>query len=294
MFAYYNEFDSFSAQWLRELIKEGAIPDGEVDERDIRDVEPVDLARFDQCHFFAGIGTWAYALRQAGWNEAEPVWTGSCPCQPFSAAGHKRGFEDDRHLWPVFFNLIRQCKPHVVFGEQVASKDGLVWLDLVSADLEGEAYAVGAVDTCAAGFGAPHIRQRMYWVADADSKRYERRKEGDQSRSQLPLQIERQSSACRLGDALCEGLEGHAACRERERERERERKRLDTTARQAFIITQVRRKPSGEIQIGSCVETKNGARLNPEFSRWLMGLPSVWGVCGDTVTQSLRRKRKHS
>ena len=174
MSAYYNEFDPFAADWLRALIRAGHIAPGEVDTRSIEDVTPDDLAGFAQCHFFAGIGTWSYALRHAGWADDRPVWTGSCPCQPFSAAGKRKGTADERHLWPIFFRLIHECRPGVVFGEQVASKDGLAWLDLVSSDMEGAGYAVGAVDTCAAGFGAPHIRQRLYWVAHADGKQLHR------------------------------------------------------------------------------------------------------------------------
>ena len=162
---YYNEIDPFAAQWLRELINARAIAPGEVDERSIADVDPDDLAGFCQCHFFAGIGVWSYALRLAGWPDDRPVWTGSCPCQPFSSAGKGVGFADERHLWREFFRLIRERRPATVFGEQVASKDGLAWLDLVQADLEGAGYACGALDTCAAGVGAPHIRQRLYWVA---------------------------------------------------------------------------------------------------------------------------------
>ncbi len=164
MTAYYNEFDPKAAAWLRELIKAGHIAPGDVDERSIVDIRPSDLIGYTQCHFFAGIGVWSYALRRAGWPDDRPVWTGSCPCQPFSAAGKGAGFTDERHLWPHFHWLIENCRPPVVFGEQVASKDGLGWLDLVQADLEGSGYASGAVDTCAAGFGAPHIRQRLYWV----------------------------------------------------------------------------------------------------------------------------------
>ena len=176
MSAYYNEIDPFAADWLRELIRAGHIAPGEVDTRSIEDVAPDDLTGFAQCHFFAGIGTWSYALRRAGWADDRPVWTGSCPCQPFSAAGKRKGTADERHLWPAFFHLIGQCRPVTVFGEQVASCDGLAWFDLVSSDLEGTGYAVGAVDTCAAGFGAPHIRQRLYWVAHADGKQLHRRR----------------------------------------------------------------------------------------------------------------------
>jgi len=170
MRAYYNEIDPYAAQWLRNLIEAGHIAPGDVDERSIEDVTPKDLHGYTQCHFFAGIGVWSYALRKSGWTDDRPVWTGSCPCQPFSAAGKGGGFDDERHLWPAFHHLIRVCRPPIVIGEQVASKDGLSWLDLVSSDMEGEGYAFGAVDTCAAGVGAPHIRQRLYWVADSDSR----------------------------------------------------------------------------------------------------------------------------
>lgn len=169
--AYYNEIDPYAAQWLRNLIKAGHIAPGYVDERSIVDVKPEDLTGFTQCHFFAGIGVWSYALRRAGWPDDKPVWTGSCPCQPFSAAGKGGGFDDERHLWPAFFHLIQQRRPPTIFGEQVASKDGLTWLDLVQADLEGANYTPTAVDLCAAGFGAPNIRQRLFWVADTDNKR---------------------------------------------------------------------------------------------------------------------------
>ncbi|WGL99115.1 DNA cytosine methyltransferase [Arsenophonus sp. aPb] len=175
MAAYYNEIDPYAAQWLRNLISAGHIADGDVDERSIEDVKPDDLKAYTQCHFFAGIGVWSYALRKAGWPDDKPVWTGSCPCQPFSAAGKRNGFADERHLWPAFFHLICQCNPDVIFGEQVASKDGLTWLDIVQTDLEAENYTTTALDLCAAGFGAPHIRQRLYWVANTNGERLQRK-----------------------------------------------------------------------------------------------------------------------
>lgn len=168
---YYNEFDPKSAQWLRNLIDAGLIPAGHVDERSITEVTADDVRGYTQCHFFAGIGGWSLALRLAGWPATRSVWTGSCPCQPFSVAGKREGTADERHLWPEFQRLIAQCSPATVFGEQVASKDGRNWLAGVRADLEALGYAVGAADLCAAGVGAPHIRQRLFWVADADSTR---------------------------------------------------------------------------------------------------------------------------
>jgi DNA (cytosine-5)-methyltransferase 1 len=169
--AYYNEFDKHAAAWLRELIKQKLIADGDVDERSICDVQPDDLKDYAQCHFFAGIGGWSYALRLAGVPDELPVWTGSCPCQPFSAAGKQLGTADERHLWPVFFRLIAQCRPELVFGEQVAIAIGKGWLDGVSTDLDSEGYACGAAVLGAHSIGAPHIRQRLFWMAHPVSER---------------------------------------------------------------------------------------------------------------------------
>ncbi len=174
MAAYYNEIDPFAVQWLRNLIAAGYIAPGDVDERSIVDVRPDDLRGYTQCHFFAGIGGWSYALRMARWSDDRPVWTGSCPCQPFSNAGKRKAGADKRHLWPEFRRLIAECAPPIVLGEQVASRLGREWLAGVRADLEALGYAVGAADLCAAGIGAPHIRQRLFWVADAKRRAAER------------------------------------------------------------------------------------------------------------------------
>lgn len=171
MAVYYNEIDPFAAAWLRSLIAAGHIPDGDVDERSIANVQPMDLKDYAQCHFFAGIGGWSHALRLAGWPDDRPIWTGSCPCQPFSVAGKGKGKSDERHLWPVFHQLIAQCRPPVVMGEQVAGKAGYDWFDGVAADLEAEGYASRAVDVPACAVDAPHIRQRLYWCAVDDAVR---------------------------------------------------------------------------------------------------------------------------
>lgn len=184
MAVYYNDADPAACAWLRELIAAGLLPAGEVDGRSILEVEPAELRGFAQCHFFAGIGGWPYALRLAGVAEDLSVWTGSPPCQPFSQAGQRKGQDDDRHLAPALLRLVAACRPHIVFGEQVASAavlgpvgrapgaavadpPGWAWFDALAADLETASYAVAAADLPAAGIGAPHIRQRLFFGAVA-------------------------------------------------------------------------------------------------------------------------------
>jgi DNA (cytosine-5)-methyltransferase 1 len=168
--AIYNEIEPFAVAWLRELERSGHIAPGVINDRSILDLRAADVSGPGQRHFFAGIGIWSAALRLAGVPDNADIWTGSCPCQPFSAAGRRTGTEDPRHLWPGWFALIDECRPPIVFGEQVASPAGLAWLDAVYADLEGAGYTVGTADLCAASVGAPHIRQRLYFVAYADER----------------------------------------------------------------------------------------------------------------------------
>lgn len=205
MTAYYNDNDPFCCEWLRNLIDAGELPPGDVECRSITEVTADELRRYTQCHFFCGVGGWPLALRLAGWDATEPVWTGSCPCQPFSSAGKRQGEKDERHLWPEFIRLTKGCRPQTVFGEQVASSEivgtqleaafviavqngdyaraNLLakrlaqsnsfhywarWVDRVQADLAGTDYTLGFKVLGAHSVGAPHIRQRLYWVADTE------------------------------------------------------------------------------------------------------------------------------
>lgn len=212
---YYNEWDKGAAAWLRELIKQGHIPFGVVDERSITEVKPEDLDGFTQCHFFAGIGGWPLALRLAGVSEDTPIWTGSPPCQPFSAAGKQLGQFDPRHLAPVFLDLISECRPPVLFGEQVAPAIAKSWMCDLQTHLEGEDYAVGFAVLPACSVGSPHKRERLFFGAYnlAESLRTERGCE----RLQRPGQgNQAQRSRTAAEPAGC-GYSGGAAHTDRER-----------------------------------------------------------------------------
>jgi DNA (cytosine-5)-methyltransferase 1 len=166
--AYYNEIEPYAAQWLRNLIAADHIAPGDVDTRSIVDVQPDDLRGYTQCHFFAGIGGWSYALRLAGWPDDRPVWTGSCPCQPFSSASGGTGSrrDDIRHLWPVWGRLIAAKAPIAIFGEQVVQAGD--WIDSVCDDLEGMGYQVGAAVLPACCVGFDHARARIYFTGNAN------------------------------------------------------------------------------------------------------------------------------
>lgn len=226
---YYNEFDPHAAAWLQGLIDENLIPPGHVDTRSITEISPSDLHGYTQCHFFAGIGGWPLALQLAGVPATRPLWSGSCPCQPFSVAGEGKGIEDERHLWPVFFELIRACNPPLVFGEQVAGAAVLgssakpsqrsagkavqpVWLDGVFADLESAGYACGSAVMAACSVSAPHIRQRCWWgavrLADTEDPNGWRELESERARSgRNGLAGSRELE--RMADSFQSRLEGH-------------------------------------------------------------------------------------
>ena len=179
MKAYYNENNPFCANWLRNLIKKNYLPDGDVDERSIEDVNPEDLNGYSQCHWFAGIGGWSLALKMAGWPEHVEVWTASPPCQPFSSAGKNKGYDDERNLTPKWLELVKQCQPANIFGEQVAgafTNQKYNWIDDLQNALENENYATGKIVLPTCSVGGSHIRQRGWFFAHTEWNKQQQKK----------------------------------------------------------------------------------------------------------------------
>ena len=229
MTAYYNELDPKAAAWLRQLIKNGDITDGEVDERSIIEVDGSDLRGFERVHFFAGIGTWDFCLNNAGWSG--PVWTASLPCQPFSVAGSQKGKDDERHLLPHFLELVEQCRPDTIFGEQVESAIRHEWLDDLQTNMEREGYTVGHCVLGAHSVGKAHIRKRLYWVADsraahASSEGLERATRTGVQRNVNGLTSSSESNGSAnngLGNSKLDGLDAYTIMRCSEESEEKSR-----------------------------------------------------------------------
>tara|TARA_R100000808_G_scaffold24972_1_gene60019 strand:+ start:298 stop:1560 length:1263 start_codon:yes stop_codon:yes gene_type:complete len=99
------------------------------------------------------------------------VICGGYPCQPFSVAGRQGGEEDPRHLWPEYFRLVRELRPHYVIGENVGGHLRL-GLDSVLEDLDSENYTVRCFSVEAASLGAPHRRERIFWIAENMADRH--------------------------------------------------------------------------------------------------------------------------
>ena len=102
------------------------------------------------------------------------IISGGFPCQPYSVAGKRLGKEDERHLWPEMLRIIREVAPTYVVGENVRGlvnwSEGMVFEE-VCADLEAEGYEVQPFILPAAGVGAPHRRDRVWFDAYSNNQR---------------------------------------------------------------------------------------------------------------------------
>ena len=111
------------------------------------------------------------------WQSDDIILTGGFPCQPYSQAGKRLGKEDERHLWPEMLRVVREVRPRYIVGENVGGivnwSDGLVFEE-VQVDLENEGYEVQAFILPACAVDAPHRRDRVWFIANSDSKRHEK------------------------------------------------------------------------------------------------------------------------
>ena len=114
------------------------------------------------------------------------IISGGFPCQPYSNAGKRLGKEDERHLWPEMLRAIREIQPSWVVGENVRGltnwNGGLVF-DEVQSDLEIEGYEVLPFLLPACAVGAPHRRDRIWFIAHSDRNRLHKRNSAYEIRS---------------------------------------------------------------------------------------------------------------
>src|SRR3990167_2993630 len=114
-----------------------------------------------------------HPCRTDGCLQTPTILTGGFPCQPLSVAGKRRGIDDDRYLWPQMRRVIEEVRPRWVVAENVPGLIKLA-LDQVLSDLEALGYTVGAVTVPACGVDAPHPRERLWIVANAERERNRR------------------------------------------------------------------------------------------------------------------------
>ena len=118
-----------------------------------------------------------YEKLKADGIESIDIVTGGYPCQPFSIAGSKKGVKDPRHLWPEYFRLIKELRPDWIIGENVSGHIKL-GLDAVQQDLESEGYSLRTFSVSASSIGAPHQRERIWTVANANGSGNQSKKSG--------------------------------------------------------------------------------------------------------------------
>lgn len=124
--AYYNEIDPYCCEWLELLMFMGLIPEGRVDSRPVQKVKPEEIKGYAQVHLFAGMGGWPCALRMAGWPDERGIWTGSCPCQPFSVAGKGGGQRIDGIYGPTCIDSFVEDGPLLSWENRLRERLGML------------------------------------------------------------------------------------------------------------------------------------------------------------------------
>jgi DNA-cytosine methyltransferase len=113
--------------------------------------------------------------------------TAGFPCQPYSLAGKQKGDADPRNVWPDVCRLVREILPEWFIGENVPGLDGKhMALDRVLTDLESAGYSAITIEIPACAVDAPHIRKRLFIVANRNGERLDRRGHIGQGRWSQP------------------------------------------------------------------------------------------------------------
>lgn len=199
------------------------------------------------------------------WRDRIDVLSGGFPCQPFSLAGKRKGTEDDRYLWPEMLRVIRTVRPRWVVGENVfgiVNWSGGMVFDKVCSDLEAAGYEVQPYIIPACGVGAPHRRDRCWFVAYRTYAGTETIREGQDGVHAVGAAADRPTIAL----AARMGLLPMPT--------------VNDATNSSLPASQVKRKSglskmamqSDEYLIGA------GSRLNPRYVTEMMGFPANWLV----------------
>ena len=236
-------------------------------------------------------------LTAVDWAAVPPVdmLTAGYPCQPFSAAGRRKGTADDRHLWPHIAAAVRRIRPRYVFLENVAGHRSMGFGDVLG-DLAALGYDTRWESLRAADVGAPHRRERVFILAtNPGGIRWHGRRDGPVAAGRPP------SPTDRLGEGFCYVADPAGKRRDQGRpEPAGKLRRLDAVVgrRSPGGVDWGRYEPAirrwervvGRVAPVPTRPGRNGAgRLNPAFVEFLMGLPDGWvtGVPGLTRSEQL-------
>lgn len=294
MSAYYNEIDPYAAQWLRNLMDYDLILPGEVDERSIVEVHPDDLKGFTQCHFFAGIGGWSLAARLARWPDDRRLWTGSCPCQPFSVAGGAAastirdtcGLNFSGSLQSTVLQRYLESRLQastLTLGSTLYSLTWKPWTTPSGAyrfRLRASVPRISGIGIT--GWATPTTRDHKDGAAPSVIT------SGRSDKLPHAVQLSGWPTAV-AGDEKWRYSTTEAAMR-----RIQSGKQVSLEAIALISQGPGRLTTHGEMLIGSAAETTSGGQLNPAHSRWLMGFPPEWDDCAPTETPSFLNKRRNS
>lgn len=190
--------------------------------------------------------------------ETVDVVVGGYPCQPFSSAGHKKGTDDERHLWPYVREAIRELRPRYILLENVAGHR-ILGFGRVLADMAADGLHAAWCSVRASDIGAAHRRERVFILAyPADAEVL-----GPQGRDG----ISRRSTT--RGGGQRESARGHGRAAVGGLALGGDWGRYETAVRRQERES---RPAPGPIEIGPTGKP----RLSARFSEWLMWLPDGW------------------